>query len=381
MVLLVLLKGGGAMHCANMHEFAVKEKRLSAFMDKHGYEAVVIGTQTNFSWISCGGESRVLITGELGEAVLVITKQKRYCIVNTMDAQRIMTQELAGLGFEPVVLKWFEMSREEYAHKLIKGKKALSDIQICNAEINPNKFYELHYPMTDQEILRYRKLGRDAEQVLFDVANRIEVGSTTGSDVETMLFCEFAKIKAIVTCMIIGVDEEISAWRHTIAWAKPINKACMLVLAVRREGLNLPITRMVYFGDVPDDIAKRFDSVCTIAASTIASCKAGVKFTDISKMQKELYKELGYEEEWEIHYSGGITGYTVNDSSLCKDKEAVMVDGQTFNWYITITGVNTEDTIIISKDGFEQFTVNGIWPTKDYVFQGITVSIPTILIR
>ncbi len=369
------------MHRADIQEFAVKENRLFEFMEKHGFEAVVIGTQANFSWLSCGGDSRVLITGEVGEAILVITKQRRYCIVNTMDAQRIMTQELKGLGFEPVVLKWFEMSREEYAQTLIKGKRALSDIPVDGAETNPQRFYELHYPMTDQEISRYRKLGKDAEQVLFDVANRIKPGVTTGSDVETMLFCEFAKVKAIVTCMIIGVDEEIAAWRHPIAWKKTISKACMLVLAVRREGLNLPITRMVYFEDVPADIEKRFDAVCTIAAETIAACKPGTRFAELSAMQKKLYGKLGYQNEWEIHYCGGITGYTVNDSSLCKDKEAVLVDGQTFNWYITISGVNTEDTIIIRQSGFEQFTVNGIWPTREYSVQGQKVSIPAILVR
>lgn len=368
------------MNIPDLEEFIVKENRLHNFMNEHGYGAVVMGTQANFAWFTCGGDSHVLLSSEIGEAILVVTAQEKYCICNSMDAKRIEEQEISGLGFKLITLKWFETPKDVFAAGLIKGLRAVSDIPVDGAECNFKEFYALHYPLTKQEIERYRVMGREAEEALFSVTNAITPGMT-GSDVETLLVCEFAKRKLFVACMIIGVDEEISKWRHPIAWAKPIKEYLMLVLAVRRNGLFLPITRLVHFGEVSSDIRNRFDAVCKIAADTILHCKAGVKFTDISARQKQLYTQLGYKDEWENHYVGGITGYIPNDGSLCVDEDAVMVDYQTFNWYVTITGVNTEDTMIIDGDHVELFTVNGIWPTRRWHTEKGDIDLPDILIR
>ena len=134
---------------------------------------------------------------------------------------------------------------------------------------------------------------------------------------------------------------------------------------MRKYGLNSVITRSIYFGEeVPDDIAKKYQAASTISANCIAHSVPGTKFSSILAMQRELYKELGYEDEWKNHFQGGITGYIPNDSSLCLDPEAEMVEDQTYNWFVTITGVNTEDVYLSGKTGGETLTITGAWPLK-----------------
>jgi len=367
------------MNIPDKNEYAIKKERMRSFMKERGYEAVVIGAQANFSWISCGGTSHVITSTDMGEAILVITETEQICIANTMDARRIMEQELGGLDFELVSLKWNETPRDAYAAGLIKGKKALSDFPVGGAECDMRKFYKMHYPLTGPEIGRYRVLGREAEEVLWDVARQIRPGMT-GGDVETLLICEYARRKISVPVMIIGVDEDVSNYRHPIPWEKEIKTSVMLVLGVKRNGLNVPITRMVQFGDVPGDMRKKFDAVCTIAADTILGCKEGVRFKDISMRQKELYRRLGYADEWEKHFVGGLTGYVVSDGALCFDDDEAMTEGMTFNWYVTITGVNTEDTMITTKDGYELFTANGLWPARKVETEKGAVEIPDIYV-
>jgi hypothetical protein len=204
----------------------------------------------------------------------------------------------------------------------------------------------------------------------------------SGSDVETMLITGFAGKKMQIVCMIIGVDEEIKNYRHPIPWDKRIGKQLMMVLAVRMYGLHIPITRMVHFGeDVPAETQKRFAAVCVIEANSMAACKPGEKFSNILEIQKRWYKETGFEDEWKNHFIGGITGYIPNDSSLCLDKEATVMDGQTFNWFTTITGVNVEDTMIVSGGSREVFTCTGLWPVKAYTAGLEAIELPQILIK
>jgi Xaa-Pro aminopeptidase len=213
------------------------------------------------------------------------------------------------------------------------------------------------------------------------VADQIRPGMN-GLDVETLLLTEFAAKKLNVTCLIVGSDEEIWNYRHPLPSPKKIERQLMLVLAVERHGLNVPITRMVWFGgEPPADAARRFRAVTNIAARTIAACRPGVRFADLLARQKGWYAAEGYPEETENHFMGGITGYIPNDSSLCLDASAVIQERQAFNWFITITGANTEDTMITAEKGPELLTCTGRWPMRRIELEGRALELPDLLVK
>jgi Xaa-Pro dipeptidase len=368
------------VNTADKQEFSIKLKRLRAFLKKEGYDAALMGTAANFSWLSCGGKNKVLLNTDYGVSVLLVTQDRLACVANTMDARRLAEQELAGLGFEMVPLKWYAEPVAAHARKLAGRGRILADMPLEEAEVNFQKFYAVHYPLTDPEIVRYRAVGRDAEEVMRRVADQTRPGMS-GLDVETQLLTEFAAKKLNVTCLIVGSDEEIWNYRHPLPSPKKIDRQLMLVLAVERHGLNVPITRMVWFGgEPPADAARRFQAVTSIAARTIAACRPGVRFADIMAKQKGWYAEEGFAVETENHFMGGITGYIPNDSSLCLDDSAVIQERQAFNWFITITGANTEDTMITTEGGPELLTCTGRWPVRRIEVEGRTLALPAELV-
>lgn len=361
-------------------EFDTKLQRVFDFIDNSSYDAVVIGTQSNFSWISCGGSSRVLNTSDIAAAYLVISKDDRYVVAYTMDGPRNIEEELDGMGFEPVFIQWIDGALETKVKQLLGNKKALSDIPVEGAISNMQEFYALHYPLTKWEIDRTREIHQDAEKILGKIVADIKPGILE-TDVETIINCEFIKAGYFPVVVLVGSDERISKFRHLTAKPKKIDKYLLIILAMRKYGLNAVITRSVYFGEnIPTDIAKKYEAASIIAANCISHSIPGTKFASILEMQKELYKELGFEEEWKNHFQGGITGYVPNDSSLCMDPDAEMVEGQTYNWFITITGVNTEDVYLSQKSEGEILTVTGAWPLKAYETRnGKVIELPQIM--
>jgi len=366
------------MNKPDVKEFLEKRERVQSFLKRRGFDALIIGTTANFAWATCGGDSHILLDAQQGSCLLVWTSESCRCIANKMDALRIREQELEGLDIEVVSLKWFEPSISDYALIALEGKRILSDIPMPGVECDPQMFYQLHYPLTDGEIIRYREIGRGAEEAVAEVANAVQPGMT-GIQIQNALLGSFAQRNLSISCMIIGLDGDISRYRHPLPRDNRLEKALMLVMSGKRYGLNVPITRMVYFGEVPEDIQKRYEAACTIEAHSIRSCVAGAKFHDISMMQKELYKKFGYEKEWEEHFVGGLTGYIANDASFCVDPDARLVDRQTFNWYVTITGVNVEETMIAKEGAQELFTVTGLWPVKTFSALGGEIALPQIL--
>ena len=370
------------MNEEKMNEFNTKLQRIYRLMEKDKYDAVVIGTQTNFSWLTCGGESKVLLTSDIAVAYLVIKKDVRYEVAYTMDGPRNQEEELDGMGFEPVFIRWYGGSMEDKVLDIIGAGKVLSDIPLDGADVSMKAFYDLHYPLTEGDIKRFREIDQDAEKILKTVVDQTRPGMLE-TDVETILISEYAKKKYFPIVLLLGSDERIFKYRHLIPKPKKIDKYLMIILALRKYGLNAVLTRSVYFGDtLPDEIAKKYDAASTIAANCIAHSVPGTKFSSILEMQKELYAELGYADEWENHFQGGITGYVCNDSSLCLDPDALMVADQTYNWFVTITGVNTEDTYLSRGDSGEILTTTGAWPLKAYQTRnGKDVKLPQIMFK
>lgn len=106
-----------------------------------------------------------MITSETGVAPLVITRDKVYVVVHVMDDPRIFDEELQGLDFEPVLLRWYEAGREQKALQLVKGLKVISDIPL-----EGTKKAGLHANIT-RMVYFGDKLPEDIERK-YDVASR-----------------------------------------------------------------------------------------------------------------------------------------------------------------------------------------------------------------
>ena len=75
-----------------------------------------------------------------------------------------------------------------------------------------------------------------------------------------------------------------------------------------------------------------------------------------------MYKEIGYEDEWQFLHQGGPTGYSTRDYLGTPDHDGVVLPNQAFAWNPSIPGTKSEDTIIAKKDGSEILSVTGKWP-------------------
>ncbi len=365
----------------DLNEMMIKEKRLLEYIRQNCYDAAVIGRQDNFSWITCGGRNRVVITSENGVCMLIIGSDGKYVVANTMDGQRLVDEEMQGMNYELVNVKWYEGSPAARTIQMLKGKKVLSDVPIGNFDCKPAIFYDIQYPLTENELKRYRWLGAKAEEIIAGAAENICPGMSE-HEVEAMLMCEFANNDMTPEVILVGSDERISKYRHPAPSNKTIRNVVMLAPAVRKWGLTLPITRMIYFGNkIPKELAHKYDAVCKIEAEVFALCKPGNRFADIFKMQKQRYADTGYPGEWEKHAQGGITGYVINDPGKCMDETQIIKEKQTFNWYITITGVKVEETYLTSSSGKEILTSKGLWPVKEYQAKSEKFALPQIMIR
>ena len=347
-----------------------KITKIREYLKEHSFTGMILARQDNFNWITDGGNSRVIVPRDTGHAAIVVTQEQIYLIAQVMDGQRIMDEEMNALEAEAVFLHWFEASVLDKAYELA-GPKSVSDVQVQDAEVALNDIYSLHYPMTDEEYQRMKRLGAISDGIFYKVAKEIRLGMID-YEVEAMLLYEFAKENIQCDVSLIGTDDRIFKYRHPNPSGRKLGRYVLLHTASRQGGLHCNVTRSVYFGDkIPEEIAKAYEICCKIEAFCMSQCKTGNKWSDILKGQKRCYTEAGMPEEWKCHYPGGRTGYCVSQSDLSLDTHNEIQNREAYDGYITATGAKVEELSVNWDGRFEVLSHTGIWPSKKYIAEEV----------
>jgi Xaa-Pro dipeptidase len=357
-----------------------KQERVRVFLEREGLDALVLGRQDNFSWMTAGGDSHVVITSEMGAGYLVIGRDRQWLVSHWMDRQRFTDDYATSQSYEPVGLHWYQGSPEDKILDLTKGMKIGADFGLAGAHCYGRELVDLHYPLTDLEMERYRWIGHTVNRILVTVAQGLQPGLTE-REIAARLLYEYAQLGFTIDVLLVGTDERIARYRHTVPTGKPLQRYALLHPAARRWGLHANVTRLVHFGEPPPDVRRAMDAVAIVGASVATMLAPGVRFADVLEEEIRLYRKLGYRDEWYNHFQGGITGYTLADPTRCQDAEARVVERQAYDYFITVTGAKFEELMLLAENGVELASSGPGWPARTVETSRGEIQIPDVLIR
>ena len=89
-------------------EFQRKLAQVRALLKSAKAEAALIGRQSNFSWLSCGGRSHVPLNSDRAFGQLLVTRNAVYIFANGIEMPRLQDEELRGLGMKPLLYDWHD---------------------------------------------------------------------------------------------------------------------------------------------------------------------------------------------------------------------------------------------------------------------------------
>jgi len=369
----------------DIEEVAEKEQRIRRFLKEQGLDGVLISTQRNFAWITGGGDNHVVITSRLGVVSLLIGRQGQYLITPNNEKTRYLDQELKGLGYEPLVYAWHEDVAEGRKQKLIeefisRGWKIGSDVPFPGTQLVDKELVRLQVPLTDQEIGRYRWLGRKCTEVIQEICREIKPGMTE-EEIRGEVAGRLWRWGITPTVLLIGVDEGILKYRHVIPKGRQLRKYAQINICGRKWGLVVAVTRLVHFGPLPKEIRKRQDVAARVYATFLVNTRPGVPVARIFEKALQAYAKAGYPDEWMNHHQGGAIGYQERDYIAYPGCPQVVQVRQAFAWNPTLEGAKAEDTFLVFKKGQEVITRAPDWPYQKVEVEGQVVEVPDILIR
>lgn len=298
----------------------------------------------------------MVVSSEDGVAPILVTARQDYVIADAIEAPRIAQEEVEGLGFEIVEHPWYEpRQREALVEKLVKGK-VLTDTGPVGQKLG-----RLRYSLNENEIERYRSLGKDTARVLADVCRTVEAGETEFEIAARAAQGVYA-IGATPVVVLIAVDDRIRKFRHPIPTAKKLERYAMVVICARKWGLIVSNTRLVHLGALPLELKQKHNAVVEVDATFIAQTVPGARVSDIFRGAVEAYERTGWGREWKLHHQGGATGYAGRDFKGMPDCDEMVQPNQAYAWNPSITGTKSEDTVIATPSGQEILSLADDWP-------------------
>ena len=362
-------------------EFSLKLARVRGLLKSTGAEAALIGRQSNFSWLACGGDSHIALNSDRAAGQWLVTPKKVFLLANRIEMSRMQDEVARGLGAEPLIFEWHDDQGANRAlKKVVDPKKVISDTGDLGTRAAPELFAPLRYSLLPVEVKRFQALGRAAETAMYLTCHAIQPGLTeyiiAGHLAEE---CLYVGVTPLV--LLIAVDERIHNYRHPLPTRKKLQRYAMLVLCARQHGLVVSITRLVHFGKTPVDLRRRHAATCAVDAAFISNTRVGAPIREIFQRGMAAYAEQGFPGEWQLHHQGGPCGYEIRDFVATPGASGAVVENQGFAWNPSITGTKSEDTILATAKGPKIITESKEWPMVRVEQGKQTILRPDILVR
>lgn len=362
-----------------MNELEAKRSRLLTWMANHDLEAVFLARVANFAWFTGGLEPVVMLSSDRAEAGLLITPAQSYVVCNTIEHPRLRDEDrLEDLGFAFHVSPWYH-GAPEFAD-LVRNKRWAADWPLPGAEDRSADIARLRYQLLPEEVERYRRLGRATALAIERAARQARPGMSE-MEIAGRMAAEAMREGTTPTMLLVGTDERIFRYRHPLPTARSLEAYALLAICARRWGLVASITRLVHFGPLSAELQAKQAACAYVDAVYNLSTVVGASVSDVFHKAAEAYAEVGFPDEWKKHNQGGSAGYESRDYEGTPTCPEHVLPMQAFAWNPSITGVKSEDTVLVTAHGPEFLTLTGDWPTVAVTVAGRSLDRPAILTR
>lgn len=360
-----------------MNEFEIKAGRVRGLIDRRRIQGLLLHQVANFAWATCGVASYVNTAVTNGASSLLITPAQRYVITDNIEATRLKQEEdLEQQGWEFRIAPWYQAN--DTINELTHDLKIGADYSYPGAIDLSAEFPRLRAALTPEEGDRFRTLSGLCAEGMDQAIRSVRPGMTE-YQIAALLSGAVQERGVQPTVNLIATDERIFRFRHPLPTDKKLDKYAMLILCGRKWGLVCSITRLVHFGRLPDDLRRKAEAVAYVDAGFIAATRSGRKLCDIFNEGTQSYRKQGFADEWQLHHQGGPAGYEPREFLATPSTEDEVAVGQVYAWNPSITGVKSEDTILIGPKESEVLTGISGWPVAKVKLDGQEIERPAIL--
>ena len=358
-------------------DLKIKEIKLRRLMEDLELPGIILSSQTNFLWLTGGRRNDILKSEDVSLVYLFISRDERYLISTNSDKDRMLDEELAGMGFQPVIYDWYDQDLF-HAIKKIGLKNIGGDFNHPQIRFIGDELVDIRRDLTHDEYERLKELAGHYSTLVTDFCMNLKPGLTE-KQLSNNLTCMCLKEDIRMPVLMVGSDGRAFSYRHPAATDKKIDKYFILATVAEKYGLNISLSRCIHFGKAPEELNRKIDAVNIIDAAYSANSREGITLKELFKVGIRAYAETGFKDEWKRHTQGGILGYKPREFVIDSTSQVRISKNNALSWNPTIEGVKTEDVYFLKNEGLEQLTIDKNWPYTKIDIDGKSFLKPIIM--
>jgi Xaa-Pro aminopeptidase len=354
-----------------MVDIAARTDRLDAYLDERGLEAVWFAKPNGFAWLT-GGDNVVDADADVGIAAAGYDGTLRV-ITDGIESERLADEELP----DPFAVESFPWYADSLAGAVAERSPApaAADFDVPGFERVDGS--RLRQPLTDDDVERYRELGREAAAAVETVCRNLEPEDPE-YEVAAGIDISLASRDVDTPVVLVGGAERAQAYRHYTPSDATLGDYALVSVTAERAGLYASLTRTVAF-DAPDWLEERHRAAARVEATALAATEAAAAgdLTDASGSDapdtagdvfdaiREAYDAVGFPDEWRNHNQGGAAGFAGREWFAAPGSDEPVRRPMGYAWNPTVQGTKSEDTHLVAPGFTEALTKTGQWPTHE----------------
>jgi antitoxin VapB len=283
---------------------------------------------------------------------------------------RLLSETLAGLDFAPVEYPWTDDQTNPaaalaYARAAISASTLAADWTLPhNTMVVEPALMRARVDLVDEEIARYRTLGRDIGATLGLVCRSLQPGISE-RDIANNVAAAIYRVDARPVVVLVAGDDRLARFRHPVATDKVWRQTVMVVVCAERQGLIVALSRITAAGAIDPLLRERTERTARVFEKLVKSTREGTSGAELFETAARAYEAEGFAGEELKHHQGGAIGYRSREwVAHPQSAEKVFARGA-FAWNPSITGSKVEDTVLLVDGGIELITASPQWPTID----------------
>lgn len=321
------------------------------------------------------------LTGINAEGVLLLTRKENIYITDSRyieDVQSIITiedeiiidnvKDLTIDDYQNFFLFCENVGFEENFISYAKYKDYMQKYRINNFVETEQIIENQRIKKDDEEIENIRKACKITDDCFTHLQEFIKIGMTEKEiayEIERFFIMNGASGLAFDTIVASGIN---SSKPHAIPTDKKIQEGDIITIDMgcKYNGYCSDMTRTIFVGYVQEYMKKIYNLVLKNQEETLPRIYEGANTRILFQMVDNNFKNFGYEL---THALGHGVGMDVHENPVIGPKREVLLEK---NMVITDEpgiyipgkfGVRIEDTVLVTKDGYETLTKSG----KDYI--------------
>jgi len=369
-------------------QYAEHLAALRRFMEEKGVECMLVTQVPVFFWLT-GGRTYVPTIDGAGPSKAFVDKEKAVIITTTIEEHKMKNQECPGWEVRAAPWAGLPKTMDDIEAKLVAGRKVETDAGDLGDAID-----ELMVDLTDADMAAYIELGKDIGEAIEEAARSVSIGDTEYK-VSGLTHLAYNKRGIDLVMTAVAHDERIAWDRHPLprlgsgnGSGSELKKVCMIATCGRRKGLICSLSRVVCFGEVPEELRKIHDVCMEVDAEINLATVPGKTASELYDLLTKAYTDRGFPEQMLQHHQGGLIGYKCRHwIAQPGGSDKVIKACRAYAWNPTIAGktvgTKSEDTIFVDKEGkVQMITPSPTWPYKEVkTADGKVFPRPDILVK